>query len=702
MPKAGMNLEDNPQMMNLAYALNIVNYVPHRYGLEKRKGLTEVFARAGTDEITLLKEFFDGVWIFGYAEKVEAYDTNTGTFETIKDDFSVNDGFDGARYGDYFFVCNKKEKIGRISQTLYYDAQTGDFTQGLKVTGTISGATATIAGYWNPYTPAYLTGGTLATSVVATWNAVTNGSFKITIDGTLYHVTGLDFSACTTMANVASVIQAGIRAMTGSTELVVWSTNKFIVTSANTTGSSAVSVTTAGTVGTDISGVGATPFMDAETGRGTPTVCVRIYIGYLILSDITGTFQNNEAITDTFTGAAVVNGVVTLAYTTISTAPVCGGLKVIGPRLYAFNLSTDKSAVQYSEVDDGSTLPFGAWTNSTSADAGGKVNYRNAGTARSIAQLGNNTAVFSDKGFYAFYINILDSAGTLKKVEVIQNYTEDYGGGRGAIETPIGTFYFNEAGLWQLVAVGATNEPMSRQQLLTSVLLGANYFKDIDQTSGDIVHDVNQNCIFVTCAKASSTNNLVIGYELTEKAFFTFSGWNISRFAKSGDIIYGASSVKTTVYELFSGYMDDDLPIPTEYYQEIPLNSLFYKHSMGGVYAGGYLSPHTVNEIAFDIYNVKGEFKANLARYSWSTDEVISADVDEWGRAAFGQAAFGGQANTSDLIESFGGGNPRINNLQRLRIKITGGDKYRHILSWISVKTTQKGLIKRRNFTKLT
>lgn len=123
---------------------------------------------------------------------------------------------------------------------------------------------------------------------------------------------------------------------------------------------------------------------------------------------------------------------------------------------------------------------------------------------------------------------------------------------------------------------------------------------------------------------------------------------------------------------------------------------------MGGVYAGGYLSPHTVNEIAFDIYNVKGEFKANLARYSWSTDEVISADVDEWGRAAFGQAAFGGQANTSDLIESFGGGNPRINNLQRLRIKITGGDKYRHILSWISVKTTQKGLIKRRNFTKLT
>ncbi|GAH24003.1 unnamed protein product, partial [marine sediment metagenome] len=74
-------------------------------------------------------------------------------------------------------------------------------------------------------------------------------------------------------------------------------------------------------------------------------------------------------------------------------------------------------------------------------------------------------------GFFAWLINTIDSAGTLKKVEIIQNYTEDYGGARGAIETPHGIYYLNEAGLWQMVAVGQTDVPMSRQQVLTSTLL---------------------------------------------------------------------------------------------------------------------------------------------------------------------------------------------------------------------------------------
>ncbi|GAH08739.1 unnamed protein product, partial [marine sediment metagenome] len=106
MPKRGMDRESLPQMMDTNFALNIVNYIPHRFGLEKRKGLTNIFERAGANPITLLKEFTANVWIFGYAEKIEAYNTSTETFTTIKDDFSANDGFDGQRYGQYFFVCN--------------------------------------------------------------------------------------------------------------------------------------------------------------------------------------------------------------------------------------------------------------------------------------------------------------------------------------------------------------------------------------------------------------------------------------------------------------------------------------------------------------------------------------------------------------------------------------------------------------------
>jgi len=121
------------------------------------------------------------------------------------------------------------------------------------------------------YTPALLTGGTNATSVIGTWNAVTDGSVRITIDGTQRDVSGLDFNADADMDAVAATIQAGIRAATSSTETVVWSTNKFIVSSVNTTATSAITVASSAGVGTDISGAGATNFMDCDTGNGTVT-----------------------------------------------------------------------------------------------------------------------------------------------------------------------------------------------------------------------------------------------------------------------------------------------------------------------------------------------------------------------------------------------------------------------------------------------
>lgn len=124
-----------------------------------------------------------------------------------------------------------------------------------------------------PATPtsALLTGGTSATSVVGTWTAVTDGEFTISLDGTAYDITGIDFSSgVSDMDDVAAAIQTAIRAATGNAfETVTWSTNKFIITAR-----AAITVTSAvsGGSGTDISGVGATAFMDSETGRGTVTI----------------------------------------------------------------------------------------------------------------------------------------------------------------------------------------------------------------------------------------------------------------------------------------------------------------------------------------------------------------------------------------------------------------------------------------------
>jgi hypothetical protein len=93
-----------------------------------------------------------------------------------------------------------------------------------------------------------------ANQLAAVWNAITTGSFKITVDGGVQQsVTGLNFSAAANMPAVAAIIQAAI---TGAT--CVWDAfdQNFIFTSnTSTPGVSAVSFLAAGAAGVDISGL---------------------------------------------------------------------------------------------------------------------------------------------------------------------------------------------------------------------------------------------------------------------------------------------------------------------------------------------------------------------------------------------------------------------------------------------------------------
>lgn len=126
----------------------------------------------------------------------------------------------------------------------------------------------------------YLTGGTAATAVIATWTAVSDGEFTISVDGVSQDITTIDFSSgVTTMAHVASTIQTALRLASAgggfTLSTCTWSTDHFIITSGTTGTSSAVSVTSAVSgSGTDISGVDTTAFMDCETGKGTATAGV--------------------------------------------------------------------------------------------------------------------------------------------------------------------------------------------------------------------------------------------------------------------------------------------------------------------------------------------------------------------------------------------------------------------------------------------
>lgn len=87
---------------------------------------------------------------------------------------------------------------------------------------------------------------------IATWAAITNGSFKIDIDGAPITLTAIDFSAVTNLNGVAAAIQAKLTvALAGAT--IEFDGSRFIVRSATTGATSTVGYAYAHTTGTDIS-----------------------------------------------------------------------------------------------------------------------------------------------------------------------------------------------------------------------------------------------------------------------------------------------------------------------------------------------------------------------------------------------------------------------------------------------------------------
>ena len=93
-----------------------------------------------------------------------------------------------------------------------------------------------------------------AQQLLSAWTAITTGSFKITVNGTLCTVTGLTFAAQTNMNGVASVIQTGLNTTLAGTTCV-WNSvySRFEITSPTTGATSTVTFLTAAGSGTDIS-----------------------------------------------------------------------------------------------------------------------------------------------------------------------------------------------------------------------------------------------------------------------------------------------------------------------------------------------------------------------------------------------------------------------------------------------------------------
>lgn len=101
---------------------------------------------------------------------------------------------------------------------------------------------------------AWARGGAIALTL-AQLKAITDGAFKITVDSTLYSLSSLSFSACTSFSDCAVVIQAALRAAGATLATVTYSSTfgAFEITSGTTGANSTITYGSAPTSGTDLS-----------------------------------------------------------------------------------------------------------------------------------------------------------------------------------------------------------------------------------------------------------------------------------------------------------------------------------------------------------------------------------------------------------------------------------------------------------------
>lgn len=98
--------------------------------------------------------------------------------------------------------------------------------------------------------------------LIATWDAISTGSMRVTVDNGVETLSGLDFTGASTLQGVASVINLQ---MTGAVMVYDSVNNRFVITSNSTGTGSTVSFVSATGSGTDISGMLA---MQNVTGNG--------------------------------------------------------------------------------------------------------------------------------------------------------------------------------------------------------------------------------------------------------------------------------------------------------------------------------------------------------------------------------------------------------------------------------------------------
>lgn len=650
MAQKGINKSVFSQFLDADQAITIENYIPSQEGyLRTRGGMSLVNDFGGSVPISKAANYHDNFFAIAYGTNLKVFDKDSGATTTIKSDFT-SDSFGLARYGAYMFITSKKNGLWRASRQATFSERlvAGDNCFILGGTGDISAGqtlTDSVSG---------------ATGVIVTWESSERRARVGTLGG-------------------AGAFASG-HAVTGGT-----------LSSASITSINALHA------GSTITGA---------TSGATALVVVNSS-GTLTLTNIEGTFQNGEQISDNYAsessfirGRGTLTSAVSYDIDEVTGAPKASVVSVIENRLYLGDLEDDSAAIAYSAADLNTGVPFTNWTSGASSSAAGRLNFQRGGKVKKILSQGNLIVVLQEDGEFAFYHDILESSGSYYKIDRTQDYREGWGSSSAAISTDSGIFYANEAGLFQLASVGQTNVPFSKQeQNLSWSPLGAKYFENVNLENADMAWNPIDRTVILTCGLDSVVNNHVIVYNIDTKAFYFFTGWALAGLFYHRGYLYGYDASTAKFYELLSGYDDDGFDISRKYIQEIQLGDLHGLSTVKNIEIQTFLSSSSELNFYIDIYDADGVFKRGAAHYVCSPNTNGGAGGAGYGGAGYGSAGYGGGVEAG-LISWIDQCAPFVRNAQRafIRIESTGSDV--HSISYLKFDVEQTGRVRKRIMTR--
>jgi hypothetical protein len=506
--------------------------------------------------------------------------------------------------------------------------------------------------------PAYLTTGQVDFDVAA-WAVITNGSFRVNTDGTLYNVDGINFTGVTTMVGVAAKIQAKLRTATGKTETVEFKDLRFVITSSKGTSSSLLTVliTSTGTVGTDISGLGATDWMNGDTGHGYVTT--RMTLGFMD----GGALVDKNGIVISYTS---LDGYVFKGCSAVPIAAVAGDILIQKPDTYGDNTmaksslafvhdgrlhsrqESKKSVSNYSKLDNPDD-----WTTGALDGDGG---------AKEIEQGGPITAYAHDeKTLYIFKKRLIKTLqfiagstridvpqyGTLKPSDD-KSITTGALGAKSTFHAPNGIIFTTPDK--QLIFLKRESTIDYPQQLDLADSIRPTFQIGVHDEAVGIVY--NSKVYYAYKQDTHSTkNDVVIVYDLIRSIWHEpYVGWGVSDWTIVEGKLHWHSVNSPDTHELSDIHLDGEFDYTTilQSWQE-NFGYAYNQKKISYAYLEIFMLRGTTINVAI-LYDINGISGQEIFVLDDTSGVIISDDdINPFGSSPFGYKQFGSNAEEAGM-----------------------------------------------------